>query len=45
MSMIREWAVKISKREFYDMGGFANPKLYRKMVGGAWNHFKICNNI
>lgn len=32
---------KISKREFYDRGGFSNPKLFRKDNGKGWVYFMI----
>lgn len=30
---------KITKKEFYSLGGFSNPNLFRKMVNGAWQYF------
>lgn len=32
---------KISKRDFYELGGLANPRLFRKMRGGAWTYWEI----
>lgn len=31
---------RLSKRQWYNLGGFANPVLYRKQVGGAWHYFR-----
>jgi hypothetical protein len=33
--------MKISKKEFYWLGGFSNPNLFRKHNGKNWDHFKI----
>ena len=35
---------KISKKMFYDMGGFSNPNLYRKGVRGSWTYWECCEN-
>ena len=32
--------MKITKKEWYAMGGFANPKLYRKWTGKCWAYYK-----
>lgn len=32
-------AERISKRQFYHMGGFSNPRLFRKMNRGCWQYF------
>jgi hypothetical protein len=32
-------ALKISKGEFYRLGGFSHPRLFRKHVGRAWAYF------
>lgn len=32
---------RISKDMFYRRGGLANPKHFRKMVGGAWAYWSI----
>lgn len=32
--------MKITKREFYYLGGFSNSKLFRKMVSGKWQYYK-----
>ena len=39
---MRIWGVEqISKRRFYDLGGFANSRLFRKAApSGAYGHFK-----
>lgn len=30
---------KLSKRMFYALGAFSNPRLCRQMVGGAWSYW------
>lgn len=31
---------RITKKEFYDLGGFANSKLFRQQTrGGAWRYY------
>lgn len=32
--------IKISKDQFYRLGGFSNPDLFRKEINGSWAHFK-----
>lgn len=33
---------RITKREFYDLGGFANGNLFRKGIkNGHWRYFKF----
>lgn len=32
--------MKISKAEFYNLGGFSNPKLFRKMISGRWFYYR-----
>lgn len=32
--------MKISKAEFYNLGGFSNPKLFRKMISGRWLYYR-----
>lgn len=32
---------RISKRDFYKEGGLSNPRLFRKMLGGAWSYWKV----
>lgn len=32
-------AARISKKDFYARGGFANPKQYRKMLGNSWAYY------
>ncbi len=32
---------KISKKEFYAIGGFSNPKLFRKMIGNNWKYWSM----
>jgi hypothetical protein len=31
---------RITKRAFYAAGGFSNPRLYRRMVSGRWQHYR-----
>jgi hypothetical protein len=33
--------MRITKREFYQGGGFANPRYYRKMVGDKWTYWEV----
>jgi hypothetical protein len=36
---------RITKREWYDLGGFANSDLFRKQSrGGAWRYYRTLNN-
>lgn len=35
--------VRIDKRTWRDLGGCANPNLFRKMVSGRWTYWKILN--
>ena len=30
---------RVTKRNWYLYGGFANPRCWRRMVGGAWHYF------
>lgn len=39
MSMPRTVRQKITKSEFYEMGGFSNPKLFRITRYGKWQYF------
>lgn len=32
---------KITKEQFYRLGGFSNPKLFRIMRGSAWTYWVI----
>jgi len=32
-------AERISKRDFYRNGGFANTRLFRRMRSGSWQYF------
>lgn len=32
-------ALRISKREWYALGGFKNSRLWRRQVGGAWIYY------
>lgn len=33
-------SARISKAQWYGLGGFANPNLWRRQVRGAWQYFK-----
>jgi hypothetical protein len=32
---------RISKKDFYESGGMANPMLYRKMVNLQWQYYRM----
>lgn len=32
---------RITKAEWQRLGGLSNPKLYRRMVGGKWQYYKL----
>lgn len=32
--------IKITKREFYNLGGFSNPELFRKMISNKWVYYR-----
>jgi hypothetical protein len=32
--------IKINKREFYDLGGVQNSKIFRKQTSRGWKYFK-----
>lgn len=32
---------KITKTEFYALGGFSNPKLVRKAKGAGWVYYQL----
>lgn len=41
----RERKERISKREWYDLGGFANSSLFRRQKkGGAWQYFRMLDH-
>lgn len=41
----RERKERITKKEFYDLGGFANSGLFRKQSrGGAWRYYRTLDN-
>lgn len=41
----RERKERITKREFYDLGSFANSDLFRRQKrGGAWQYFRRLDN-
>jgi hypothetical protein len=35
--------MRLTKREWYAMGGFANPHLYRRHDGRSWHYFMGMN--
>lgn len=40
--MQRERKERITKREWYALGGLANSKLFRKQSrGGAWRYYRL----
>ena len=40
--MQRERKERITKKEFYELGGFANRDLFRKQSrGGAWRYYRF----
>ena len=40
--MQRERKERITKREWYELGGFANSKRFRKQSrGGAWRYYRL----
>lgn len=43
--MQRERKERITKREWYDAGGFANSSLFRKQSrGGAWRYYRMIDS-
>jgi hypothetical protein len=30
---------RVSKRSWYNRGGFSNPRCWRRMVSGGWHYF------
>ena len=30
---------EVYKRDWYGRGGFANPRCWRRMVGGVWEYY------
>ena len=40
---LRVYTMRISKKEYYALGGMANPKLYRKEINGKWYHYQLTN--
>lgn len=32
---------RITKAEFYTRGGFANPRLCRKMISNRWFYYEV----
>jgi hypothetical protein len=44
--MQRERKKRITKVEWYNLGGFANPNLFRKQSrGGAWRYYIALDNL
>lgn len=40
--MQKERKERITKAEWYELGGFANSKLFRKQSrGGAWRYYRL----
>lgn len=44
MSVMRESNKRITKKQFYDLGGFSNPNLFRKQSGKQYHYFLIIKN-
>lgn len=43
---MRAGVLRVTKREWYDMGGFANPALFRKADSrGYWRYFVDTDKI
>lgn len=43
--MQRERKERITKREWYELGGFANSSLFRKQSrGGAWRYYRMIDS-
>lgn len=41
----RERKERITKKEFYELGDFANSDLFRKQSrGGAWRYYRVLDN-
>jgi hypothetical protein len=38
--VMRTGVKRIRKREWYALGGFANPALFRRMQSGVWFYYK-----
>ena len=40
---MKDKKIKISKKEFYDNGGFSNSNLFRKQIGktNGWSYYKL----
>lgn len=41
---MRNGHTKISRAEFYRLGGFSNPDLFRKQRGNSWEYFRVTDN-
>lgn len=39
MTMASLNAMRVSKRRWYDLGGFCNSACWRRQVGGAWHYY------
>lgn len=35
---------RITKEEWYDLGGFANSDLFRIQSRGAWRYYRVLDN-
>lgn len=43
---MKNGTLKISKREWYDLGGFANSRLFRKAdKRGVWSYYRNCDDL
>ena len=42
--MRTETKVRITKNEFYELGGFSNPKLIRVTRKGSWSYYRLSTN-
>lgn len=31
--------LRMTRTKWYDLGGFSNPNLFRKMLSGTWNYW------
>jgi hypothetical protein len=36
---VKGYHQQITREEFYALGGFANPKTFRKMISGIWRYY------
>ena len=38
------WRMQLTKRDWYGLGGFRNPSLYRRERGGRWYYYQDCSH-